>query len=213
MCVCVCVCGATSPGQLYICEVYGDSADCYTVNMVAYAQSCAMHPLMFCFAEQNDIILQAFATEDVRTIDTIGCASIAYWDKIQPHLDTIIRVDKHHPAGCNAAAGVPAQSPIAGQVLAAKQGMRRKSRLQHVTVADDAASPSGEPQQATPGSVTATRAAAHQQRQGQTPQGNGQPGAGDDGGQTPRTLGGSAYMTPPTTSAQRPAVRKCSEKL
>lgn len=100
-----------------------------------------------------------------------------------------------------------AQSPIAGQVLAAKQGMRRKSRLQHVTAANDAASPSGEPQQATPGSATATRVAVHQQRHGQTPQATAQPGAGNEGGQTPCTLGGSAYMTPPTGSAQRPAVR------
>lgn len=110
--------------------------------------------------------------------------------------------------GCTAAAGVSAQSPIAGQVLAAKQGMRRKSRLQHVTAADDAdaASPSGAPQQATPNSAAATRAAAHQQRQGQPPQGVGQPGAGDDGSQTPGAGKGSTYMTPPTGSVQRPAV-------
>lgn len=103
------------------------------------------------------------------------------------------------------AAGTSAQSPVTAQVLAAAQGMRRKSRLQHVTAADDEASPSGEPQQATPGSVS--RAAAYQQGLRQTPQGVGGPGASEEAGQTPRTGGGSAYMTPPTGSAQRPAVR------
>lgn len=112
------------------------------------------------------------------------------------------------PACVAAAAGTSAQSPITAQVLAAKQGMRRKSRLQQVTAADDAASPLGEPQQATPRSVDqANRAASHQQRQGQTPAGPRHPSASEDGGQTPRTARGSAYMTPPTGSAQRPAVR------
>ena len=113
-------------------------------------------------------------------------------------------------AGYAAAAGTSAQSPITAQVLAAKQGLHRKSRLQQVTAADDAASPSTEPQQATPRSADwANRALSHQQRQGQTPGRPGHPGANEDGGHTPRTAGGSAYMTPPTGSAQRPAVR-CS---
>lgn len=107
----------------------------------------------------------------------------------------------------HSAAGTSAHSPVAAQVLAASQGMRRKSRLQHVTAADDAASPSGAPQQATPSSATASKAAGNLQRQGHTPQGTGHPCALEDGGQTPRTVGGSAYMTPPTGSAQRPAVR------
>ena len=110
-----------------------------------------------------------------------------------------------------AAAGTSAQSPITAQVLAAKQGVRRKSRLQQVTAADAAASPAGEPQQGTPRSVDrVNRAMSHQQRQGQTPGGLGHFGANDDGGQTPRTAGASAYMTPPTGSAQRPAVRHAS---
>ena len=109
-----------------------------------------------------------------------------------------------HIAG-HAAAGTSAQSPITAQVLAAAQGMRRKSRLQHVTAAEDEASPSGEPQQATPGRIT--RAAAQQQGLRHTPQGVGGPAASEEAGQTPHTGGGSAYTTPPTGSAQRPAVR------
>ena len=136
------------------------------------------------------------------------CASIACIDMTQARLGspqlqrTAIFASA---AGHAAAAGTSAQSPITAQVLAAKQGMRRKSRLQQVTAAEDTASPSGEPQQATPRSGDrANRATSHQQRQGQTP---GHPGASEDGGQTPRTAGGSAYMTPPTGSGQRPAVR------
>lgn len=91
------------------------------------------------------------------------------------------------------AAGVSAQSPITAQVLAAAgqgQALRRKSRLQHVIAAESEASPSGLPQQATPGG-----AASQAEGLGQTPRGS-----------TPRTGGGSVYMTPPTGSAQRPAV-------
>lgn len=104
------------------------------------------------------------------------------------------------------AAGVSAQSPIAAQVLAGAtggQGMRRKSRLQHVTAAEVEASP-GLPQQANPGSAGTPRAASLE-GPGQTPQGGG---AGMQGeGRTPRTGLGPVYMTPPTGSAQRPAVR------
>lgn len=100
------------------------------------------------------------------------------------------------------AAGVSAQSPITAQVLAAAgqgQALRRKSRLQHVTAGESQASPSGLPQQATPGG-----AASQAEGLGQTPRGSrfALPGEGS----TPRTGGGSVYMTPPTGSAQRPAV-------
>lgn len=98
------------------------------------------------------------------------------------------------------AAGVSAQSPITAQVLAAAgqgQALRRKSRLQHVTAAESRASPSGLPQQATPGG-----AASQAEGLGQTPDGNGFALLGE--GSTPRTGGGSVYMTPPTG---RPAVR------
>lgn len=100
------------------------------------------------------------------------------------------------------AAGVSAQSPITAQVLAAaggNQALRRKSRLQHVTAAESQGSPSGLPQQATPGG-----AAGSAERLGQTPRGTG--GALGVQGRTPRTGGGTVYMTPPTGSAQRPAV-------
>jgi hypothetical protein len=100
------------------------------------------------------------------------------------------------------AAGVSAQSPITAQVLAAAgqgQALRRKSRLQHVTAAESQASPSGLPQQATPGG-----AASQAEGLGQTPRGNGVAKPGE--GSTPRTGGGPVYMTPPTGSAQRPAV-------
>ena len=101
------------------------------------------------------------------------------------------------------AAGVSAQSPITAQALAAAgqgQALRRKSRLQHVTAAESQASPSGLPQQAIPGG-----AASQAEGLGQTPRCKrvAQPGEGS----TPRTGGGSVYMTPPTGSAQRPAVR------
>lgn len=100
------------------------------------------------------------------------------------------------------AAGVSAQSPITAQVLAAaggNQALRRKSRLQHVTAAESQASPSGLPQQATPGG-----AAGSAEGLGQTPRGTG--GALGVQGRTPRTGVGAVYMTPPTGSAQRPAV-------
>ena len=100
------------------------------------------------------------------------------------------------------AAGVSAQSPITAQVLATAgqgQALRRKSRLQHVTAAESQASPSGLPQQATP-----RGAASQAEGLGQTPTGNGVALPGE--GSTPRTGGGSVYMTPPTGSAQRPAV-------
>ena len=88
--------------------------------------------------------------------------------------------------------------------------MRRKSRLQQVTAADDAASPSAEPQQATPQTADgANRVTSHQHRQGPTPRGLGvqYPAASEDGGQTPHAGGVSAYMTPPTHSTHRPAVQ------
>ena len=135
---------------------------------------------------------------------------MACWDVTQARLVTP-KLQKTAIPACvagHAAAGTSAQSPITVQVLAAKQGMWHKSRLQQVTAADDAASPLGDPQQATPRSVDqANRAASRQQRQGQTPGGPGHPTASEDGSQTPRTARGSAYMTPPTGSVQRPAVR------
>lgn len=106
------------------------------------------------------------------------------------------------PAG-NVGAGVSAQSPIAAQVLAASggQALRGKSRLQHVTAADAQASPSGLQHQATPGRPVGPPAHANQ---GQTP--GGIRGAMQGEGNSPRTGCGSVYMTPPTGSAQRPAV-------
>ena len=97
-------------------------------------------------------------------------------------------------------AGISAQSPITAHVLAAAgqgQALRRKSRLQHVTAAESQASPSGLPQQATP-----RGAVSQAEGLGQTPRGNGVARQGS----TPRTGSGSVYMTPPTGSAQRPAV-------
>lgn len=115
--------------------------------------------------------------------------------------------DKPPCAAGHTAAGISAQSPVAAHVLAAGQGMRRKSRLQHVTAAEDEASPSGQPEQATPGSAAAAlRAAAHQQGPGHTPQGSGQLDVNQCDRHTPGTGGGSGYMTPPTSAAQRPAV-------
>ena len=104
-----------------------------------------------------------------------------------------------------AAAGVNALSPVTAQVLAATahQQSHRKSRLQHVTMADTAASPSGLPQ-ASPSIVAAPVAGPHQEGSRHTPQGAAS--AVRARACTPHTARGCAYMTPPTGSAQQPAV-------
>ena len=106
-----------------------------------------------------------------------------------------------------------ALSPVTARVLAATalQQSHRKSRLQHVTMADTAASPSGLPQ-ASPSLDAAPVADPHQDGSRQTPQVGSRhtPQGGASAVRaracTPQTARGCAYMTPPTGSAQRPAV-------